>query len=197
MSNSPNIVMPYLIASQSQKEVTHNDAINDIDCFLQLTVVDHLLNTPPASPNNGDAYIVGSSPTGAWTGYANYVVCYYSGWKFKQPRAGWRSWTKNGNKFLYFNGSIWASLSYPYLDGTFTWNPGTIVNGGGLTSSTVAISGAALGDFVKVSAPYDLQGAISAAYVSSANNVVVRLQNHTGGSLTFASGSWRVRISKT
>jgi len=196
MPNTPNLAMPYLVASQAQKEVTHNDALNDLDCLAQLSVIDRTLNTPPASPNTGDAYIVGSSPTGAWSGYANAIAAYYSGWRFKIPQAGWKAWARNENKLLYYTDSVWSSLAAPYLDATFTWDPGTINNGSGATSSAVTVTSAALGDFAHVAAPYDLQGIIAEAYVSASNTLVVRLQNQTGGNVTLASGTWRVRVTK-
>jgi hypothetical protein len=68
--------------------------------------------------------------------------------------------------------------------------------GAGATSSPIAVSGAALGDFAKVAAPYDLQGVLATAYVNAANSAVIRLQNQTGGSVTLASGTWRVRVTK-
>lgn len=88
------------------------------------------------------------------------------------------------------------ALGAPYMDATFTWNPGTIVNGSGISSSAVTVTGAALGDFAQVAAPYDLQGVTATAYASAANAVVVRLQNATGSSVTLASGTWRIKVTK-
>ena len=196
MANTPNLTMPYLVASQAQKEATHNDALNDIDSLAQLSVISRTLNAPPSSPSAGDTYIVGASPTGAWSGYAHYVATYYSGWRFKAPKTGWKAWTQNESKLLYFTGSAWATLAAPYFENTFSWNPGAIANGSGVTSSAVTATGAALGDFACVAAPYDLQGVIATAYISAADTAVVRLQNQTGGSVTLASGTWRVRVTK-
>ena len=60
----------------------------------------------------------------------------------------------------------------------------------------MTVTGAALGDFARVAAPYDLQGIVATAYVNAANTAVVRLQNLTGGSVTLASGTWRARVTK-
>lgn len=196
MSTTPNLAMPYLVTSQAQKEITHNDALNDMDFMAQTSVISNALSAPPASPSAGDTYIVATSPTGAWAGYAGYIAAYYSGWKFKAPVTGWRVWVRNTGRVYYYTGSAWAALVTPYLDATATWNPGTITTGSGATSSAITVTGAALGDFAKVAAPYDLQGVIATAYVSAANTVVVRLQNQTGSSVTLASGTWRVRVTK-
>lgn len=45
-----------------------NLALLVIDRLLQLKVLDMKLNTPPASPVAGSRYIVGTAPTGAWSG---------------------------------------------------------------------------------------------------------------------------------
>jgi hypothetical protein len=76
MTSTPNLALSYIASSQAQKEVTHNAALNDLDFLAKASVIDSAISTPPASPNTGDAYIIGSSPTGAWTGFANYVAGY-------------------------------------------------------------------------------------------------------------------------
>jgi hypothetical protein len=196
MTTTPNLALTYIASSQAQKEVTHNAALNDIDFMAQLSAIDHTISTPPSSPNTGDTYIIGASPTGAWSGQANSVTGYYSGWSIKPPVTGWTAWTRNDSRLLYYNGSVWALLTTPKLDATATYNPGTIASGAGQTSSAITVTGAALGDFVMVTAPYDLQGVTATAYVSAANTVKIQLANLTGGGVTLGSGTWRVRVVK-
>ncbi len=196
MTTTPNLDLTYIASSQAQKEVTHNDALNDLDFLARTSVIDHALATPPASPATGDAYIVAASPTGAWTGFANAVAGWYAGWKIKTPQAGWTAWTRNGSRLLYYTGSAWALLATPKLDATTVWNPGSVASGSGALSSAVTVTGAALGDFVMVAAPYDLQGLTATAYVSAANTVKIRLDNVTGGAVSLGSGTWRVRVVK-
>lgn len=80
------------------------------------------------------------------------------------------------------------------ISGSATWNPGSLDDGAGETSSGITATGAALGDFVLVSAPYDLQGITCNGYVSAADTVKIRLQNETAGTIDLASGTWRVRV---
>lgn len=80
--------------------------------------------------------------------------------------------------------------------GELTWNPGSLGDGVGETSSALTITGAALGDSVAFSAPYDLQGITANAYVDSANSVKIRLQNETTGTIDLASGTWRAWITR-
>lgn len=82
------------------------------------------------------------------------------------------------------------------LQNTLTWNPGNLVDGAGETSGNITVSGALLGDFVLVSAPYDLQGITCNAYVSATDTINIRIQNETGGAIDLASGSWKVKVLK-
>jgi hypothetical protein len=79
VDDTPNLGLPYIMAAQSQKHVTHNEAIRAIDAIVQLSVLDRNLNAPPDSPAEGARYIVGSSPTGAWSGHARAVAAYQDG----------------------------------------------------------------------------------------------------------------------
>ncbi len=196
MSTTPNLALSYIASSQAQKEVTHNAALNDIDFLAKASVISYSVAAPPSSPSTGDAYIVAASPTGAWTGFAGCIAGYYGGWQVKTPLAGWTVWAKSDNRLLYYTGSAWALLTTPKIDATTTWTPGTVAASSGVTSSAITVTGAALGDFAIVAAPYDLQGLQATAYVSAANTVVIRLTNLTGAGVTLASGTWRVRAIK-
>ncbi|WP_166671854.1 NosD domain-containing protein [Methylosinus sp. sav-2] len=90
------------------------------------------------------------------------------------------------------------------------WNPGAIANGASAISADINILDHRfqIGDPVKVMAPYDLQGCTATAYVKSAASdtldgsnfitgqtpavVKIVITNATGGSITFADGTWVV-----
>jgi hypothetical protein len=75
------------------------------------------------------------------------------------------------------------------------YDPPNLVDGSGVTT-TLAFSGAALGDFVMVSFNQPLQGIILTGWVSSTNTVSVRFQNETGGAIDLSSGNLYVRVIK-
>lgn len=82
------------------------------------------------------------------------------------------------------------------LTGSKTFDLGSTVDAAG-SSTTVTVTGAALGDFVTgVSLSVDLQGITVTAYVSAANTVTVRFQNESGGTLDLASATLRVLVRK-
>jgi hypothetical protein len=87
-------------------------------------------------------------------------------------------------------------LRADYLSGAVTWDPGSLADGAGETSAGITVTGAELGDFVSVAAPYDLQDATVTGYVSAADTVEIRIQNESGGVRDFAEGSWKVRVYK-
>lgn len=78
----------------------------------------------------------------------------------------------------------------------FTFNPGSLVDGAGETSGAQTVTGAEFGDFVLVSAPYDLQGITVTPYVSAANAIKVRVQNESAATVDLASGTWRALVLK-
>ena len=78
---------------------------------------------------------------------------------------------------------------------SFTWNPGDLADGAGETSSGQTVTGAVFGDYVMVSAPYDLQDLICTGYVQAADTVEVRIQNeNAGANVNLASGTWKVAV---
>lgn len=112
MSNSLNLELPYVAAAQAQKHVTVNDAFRRIDSVVQLSVTNRTRNAPPASPQEGDRYIVGPSPSGAWAGYPFNVAAYADGaWVFFDPRAGWLAYVVDEGAIVYFTGTSWEILT--------------------------------------------------------------------------------------
>lgn len=90
--------------------------------------------------------------------------------------------------------ALYVSLA-SILNGSATYDPPSLVDGTG-TTTTVTVTGAALGDFALASFSLDLQGISVTAYVSAANTVSVRLQNESGGTLDLASGTLKARVWK-
>lgn len=76
-----------------------------------------------------------------------------------------------------------------------TINPSSLADGAGATVS-VTVPGAVLGDFVMVSAPYDLQDVTVTGYVQAADTVEIRIQNESGGTRDLAEGLWRIIVIK-
>jgi hypothetical protein len=74
MSQSTNLALPYLGASQSQKHVTVNEGLRFLDVLVQIAVKSAALSTPPGSAADGQRWIIGPAPTGLWAGHATQIA---------------------------------------------------------------------------------------------------------------------------
>ncbi len=112
MDETQNLQLPYIMAAQSQKHVTHNEAIRNLDALVQLAVKDRDLSAPPGSPGEGERYIVAGGASGAWSGKEGYVAAFQDGaWMFYLPRAGWRCWVEDEGVLLVYDGALWGVFS--------------------------------------------------------------------------------------
>ena len=118
MSDSTtNLLLPYLMAAQAQKHVTHNEALRLLDGLVQLSVTSRGLTAPPAGPADGDRYIVASGATGGWAGWDLNVALWTDGaWLRLPPRAGWRAWVEDEAVLLVRNGAGWETAIPSALD---------------------------------------------------------------------------------
>lgn len=88
-----NLLLPFILAAQSQKHVTHNEALRALDGLVQMAVLDKDLTAPPGSPADGDAYIVAAGASGEWAGWDGDVALRTDGaWLRLVARVGWRAW---------------------------------------------------------------------------------------------------------
>jgi len=109
---SPILDLPYLLPSQAQKHVTHNEALRQLDVLTQLSVKATDVTDPPAIPVEGDVYAVGANPNGAWAGQDNMLAAYLDGtWFFTTPRAGWRAWDTGTSELRVWDGSTWVTVT--------------------------------------------------------------------------------------
>jgi hypothetical protein len=106
--------LPYLMAAQAQKHVTHNEALRLLDAMVQLAVLDRTRTAPAASPTDGDRHLVASGATGHWAGWDLNVAFHVDGaWIRLVPRPGWLVWVADEGAFLVWSGSSWASVGEP------------------------------------------------------------------------------------
>lgn len=79
--------------------------------------------------------------------------------------------------------------------GTTEWDPGDLASGA-INTTTVTVTGAAVGDFVVLSFTQDLLGTQLSGEVLSANTVTVTQSNGTGSNQNVANGSLRALVFK-
>ncbi len=109
---TPNLQLPYIMAAQAQKHVTHNEAVRMLDCLVQLMVLSRTLSVTPAVPADGDRYIVGAAPTGAWIGQTGRIAAFQDGtWIIYLPKEGATAWVADENSLVAYTGTDWLPVS--------------------------------------------------------------------------------------
>lgn len=129
MTTSPDLGIPYIASQQAQPEITHNEGISLMQALLN-GVIDRGLNDPPGSPTEGDAYIVGDTPTGDWVGWADRIAVFFgTAWLFLPGndsdgdpipmgarQVGLRIWVRDEGLFY-----VWQETGSPPA---YNWSPG-------------------------------------------------------------------------
>lgn len=130
MTTSPILGIPYIASQQSQPDVTHNEGISLLQIILAGGAIQIGLDTPPASPTEGDVYVIGTSPTGVWAGRPNSIAGFFLGqWLFVpgddsngtpivmgSDQEGLTIWSKVDNAHF-----TWTDLGAS--PDAFTWRP--------------------------------------------------------------------------
>ena len=106
---TPLLDMPYIMPSQAQKHVTHNEALRALDSLVHLAVTAGGVNEPPEVIEDAERFIVGPEPTGAWSmARADQIAAMEDGaWTFRTPRIGWRAYVQNSGSSIVFDGATW------------------------------------------------------------------------------------------
>ena len=108
MSATPRLSLPFLSAGQAQKEVTHNEALQTLDCVVVGAVEEPSTTTPPTAPVLGACYIVDQSPTDSWTGMSHCVAGWTTGgWRFVQPIEGMAFYIRSTSTWAVYRSGAW------------------------------------------------------------------------------------------
>lgn len=110
---SPILSLPYIAAAQAQKHVTHNEALADLDVLVQLAAIEFDATNPPASPAEGDVYVLGAGAVAAWAGNAEGTIAAFQegAWVFVTPKSGWIAGDGTGAAVRVWDGSVWQPVS--------------------------------------------------------------------------------------
>jgi hypothetical protein len=106
-------------------------------------IVNQTTNTPPGSPSDGDAYIIGPSPTGAWATHAAKIAIYESSaWVIYTPYEGATVYDKALNLHYVHTGSVWQGQASGYVGVSHQLTAALIAGATNLTGYTYSTSSA-------------------------------------------------------
>ena len=91
-----------------------------LDGLVMPNAKGYLTNTPPGAPSDGDLYIIGAAPTGAWAGNGGKVTRWSSltaAWEFYTPKNGWMIQSNSARETYRYTGGAWEIY---YKEGTWT-----------------------------------------------------------------------------
>lgn len=112
MDHTPRLTLPFIMPSQAQKHITHNEAIEALDALVQPAVESRIIAIPPASPLAGDAWLVPAGATDAWAGHTDEIAAWQSGaWQFHDPAPGWQVYVKAEQSLYVFDAGGWTPLA--------------------------------------------------------------------------------------
>ena len=112
MNDTARLSLPFIMAGQALKHITHNDALNRLDALVQPVVESTALAAPPAAPLPGEAWIVPAGATGAWAGHSNEIAAWQDGaWRYYDPAEGWQVFDRGSDALLIFSGSAWLAVA--------------------------------------------------------------------------------------
>jgi hypothetical protein len=113
MSDStPRQALGVLADGQELDAMQINDALIQFDAMTDICLLGQFVNTPPASPADGDMYLLGAAPSGGWTGRAYKIAyCIDGGWRFYAPFNGLRAYVAATHGFLVYMDGAWTDAN--------------------------------------------------------------------------------------
>lgn len=110
-STDPNLGLTYGWTLGESGWDTGMDAnLKRLGATVGLSVKDRDLTVPPASPANGDRYIVPAAATGAWAGKTHQIAVRINGvWEYHTPKVGWLCYIEDEAMLSAFKPAGWSA----------------------------------------------------------------------------------------
>jgi hypothetical protein len=111
-STTPRFALPLLFSGQSQKEFYVNEAHSLTDALLH-PACEGEAAAAPATPVEGEAWLVAGGATGEWSGADGKLALRQSGnWLFASPSEGMRLFDKSTAQVMLYHGG-WQRPAAP------------------------------------------------------------------------------------
>lgn len=108
MTDTNQLSLPLLRASQAQKHVTMNDALMRLDGLTQLVIASRGAGLPPTAVEDGTVHFVPAGAVNAWAGHeGELAIRANGGWVFAVPKPGWRAFIVDEGVQAIHDGVAW------------------------------------------------------------------------------------------
>ncbi len=107
---TPRNNLDLMTFNEAQPHLTFNDLAWFLDAFVYPRLTGYPADTtPPASPSEGDIYIVPTGATGSWLNQDGKVAQYRNAsWEFYTPAVGWHLYKPTFSGEVWYDGSEWT-----------------------------------------------------------------------------------------
>lgn len=109
---SPRLSLPLLMPDQAQKHVTVNESLLRLDALVQLSVQSRSVALEPASPLDGQSWILPQGAVGeAWSAFAGDSLAIWRDgfWSEIMPEQGWRAWVRDESASAVYENAGWTA----------------------------------------------------------------------------------------
>lgn len=112
MEQTDKLKLPYIMAAQAQKHVTHNEALRMLDALTHMTVVSRVWTEPPGQPLAGQAWLVpDSGAAGVFEGHGGELAVWQDeAWAFHTPVHGWLAYVSDEARLVVHADGSWQPL---------------------------------------------------------------------------------------
>jgi hypothetical protein len=110
-STDPNLGLTYgWTLGESGWDSGMDANLKRLGATVGLSVKDRDLTSPPASPVNGDRYLIPAAATGVWAGKTNQIAVRIEGvWEYHAPKVGWLCYIEDEAKLSAYKPAGWSA----------------------------------------------------------------------------------------
>lgn len=111
MPQTARLAIPLIAAGQSQKDVTHNEAVLALERLTALSVVSDTAVSPPASPADGGVWIVPAAGVAGWGQAAGTLMHRdQEAWLAVPPQRGQMAFVSDSARLVVHAGGRWKTV---------------------------------------------------------------------------------------
>ncbi|MBX2807863.1 MAG: DUF2793 domain-containing protein [Cellvibrionaceae bacterium] len=109
-TNDPNLGLTYGWAQGEHNWNGGMDAnLKRLGAVVGLSVIDRDLTTPPATPADGDRYIIPAAASGSWANRTHQIAVRIAGtWEYYTPLIGWCCFVEDEDVLSVYKTSGWS-----------------------------------------------------------------------------------------